>query len=59
MGDVGQAHDLRRGGGPRLLEPLPSLIEHRLDAARGVAGDDHVAHLQGARLDDGRGHGTA
>ena len=40
--------------GPRLLDPLAAIVVERAHAAPGVAGDDRVADLQRAALDEHR-----
>src|SRR5690606_3865898 len=54
-----QAHHqdgTRRGG---LLHRLAGVVEHRPDAAEGLAADDRVAHAERAALDQDRRHRAA
>ncbi len=53
-----QPHDLDRRRGPRAVEPLAAVVEHRLHFAVGLADDDGVARAQRARLDEDGGHGA-
>src|SRR3954466_4166149 len=54
-----EADDLHRTGGQRLLHVRAELVEHPSHASRRVAGDDRVADVQRAALDQHRGHGPA
>ena len=49
-----EAEDLDRIAGLRLLDPLAAIVVERAHPSPGVAGDDRVAHLQRAALDEHR-----
>src|SRR4051812_31518942 len=57
-GHGGEADDLHRPRGQRLLELVAVLVEQRPDAPVGVAGHDRVALAQRAALDQHRGDGA-
>ena len=57
-GDLGHAGDLHRGGGAGLGDAAALVVDHRADTADGAAGNDDVAGLQGAVLDQD-GHDRA
>ena len=58
LGGLGQARDLHRHGGAGLGEAGALVVHHGADAAHGGAGDDDVALLQRAVLDQQGGHGA-
>ena len=53
------AEDLHRLAGPGLLHLLPVLVEHRADLRPRGAGDDGVAHVERATLDEHARHRAA
>ena len=54
-----EAEDLDRVARPRLLDLLAAEVVERAHLAPGVAGDDRVAHAQGAAVDQHRRGGAA
>src|SRR5829696_2154909 len=58
-GHGGEAEHLHRPGWGRLGELAPVLVEHRPDPPEGVAGDDRVADVQRAPLDQHGRHRAA
>ena len=56
VGHVGQAEHLHRRGRAGLLDLLALVVDHRPDPAPGGAGDDRVADLERALVDEHGGH---
>ena len=58
-GHAVEAEDLDRHARRRLLHPLAPVVVHRAHAAHVLSGDDRVADLQAAAVDDQRDDGAA
>ena len=58
-GHLAHTDDLHGHGGAGLVDLLALGVGHGADTAHGGAGDDHVALVQGAVLDQQGGHGAA
>ncbi len=56
LGRLGEAEDLHRHGGQRLLHVVAAVVDQRLDLAPGRTRHHGVAHPQRALLDDDRRH---
>ena len=57
-GDIGQTGDFHRDGGTGGLYGAALVVGHHPNAAHGGAGNDHIALVQGAVLDQEGGDGT-